>query len=107
MNNTMFLLDISWPAIINANQMDFDFYTLQIDTLDGGVNLVNTTAKTNTTSCMFPASAPANNLTVQITIDAVNRCKNTSTCPLQVNHTLNTGMINIVHSMIIIDRLTS
>ena len=94
-NDTNFLLNVSWPAIINANKMDFDFYILQFEILDVGVTSTAQILMSGTSYVYtFSVSSLANNyLTTQITINAVNRCKDMSNAPLHVSHTLNKGMI--------------
>lgn len=87
---------ISWPEISNANDMDFDLYTLHFEIFDGDQTLAvnSSTAETYTTlyEYRFHASALDNNLTIQITINAVNRCKDIANRPLQVNCTLHKGL---------------
>ena len=89
--DTIFLLKISWPNISNAEHIDFDFYTLQINA--GGESFTIRTTATSYEHVLYIRTQEVSNLDANITIDAVNRCNGTSNDPLQVSYTLNKGII--------------
>ena len=89
-----FLLNISWPQIINTDRMDFDVYTLWIDIFDSGERINSSSAQTVGTEYqyMFQNRSPlSNDMIAQVKLNAINRCKDMCDEPLQVNLTLDQG----------------
>ena len=83
-NTTAILLKISWPRISNADSMDFDFYTLLIEIFDRVRDNVTASTITNKESYMgiFNVTELDDSLMVQVQVNAVNRCKESSNMPL-------------------------
>ena len=78
-NATALWLKISWPGISNTNNMDFDFYSIEIKDEVQNVTTV-TGIKTSEVSYMgiFDVSELAGNSTARVQVNAVNRCSNSS-----------------------------
>ena len=95
-NETRFLVNVSWPPIINYQDMDFDYYTLNLTiTGENDEAIYFFTDKTTITyyeNIMFHVESPeaANNLRAQVTISAINKCENANTLP-SVSWFLNKG----------------
>ena len=97
MSDVVFLLNISWPDINNAEDMDFDSFRLWIETTleNCFTHMYTDTGETTALFYEYTLRVPkfANDLELRIAIEAVNKCNDIGT--LQANYSVHTGMITL------------
>ena len=89
----MFLLNITWPSIVNAEEMDFDSYKVLVEIFGGTQKLSTISDETTKTFYEGILRVPqtqdlvSNDLEACITIIATNKC-NINSSMLRVDYTL-------------------